>query len=175
MCCFAAMLLTFPGCTPMTMPILPGPDKEVQVTAEQHFINGDFETALLEFEQIFETALVPDDRVVALYGLACTQMILARTEAELITAINNLQRWDALKGSAPFIENHHLLVLALKQQGELIVKRQHDAVQNEEKKNRLIAYQKNKINQLANTMEVLKKQLEELEAIDETFQLKRKL
>jgi len=168
-------LLMLPGCAEMNLPSFPGPDKAVQITAEQHFINGDFTTALLEFEQIYETALVPDDRIVALYGLACTQMILARTEDELTTAINNLQRWDALKGSAPLIENHHLLVLALKQQAELINKRQLDAAQKEEQKNRLIANQKNKINQMAKTMEVLKKQLDELEAIDETFQLKRKL
>ena len=173
------LLLTFltllGGCASIQMSIRPGPDKNVQLTAEQHFLNGDFPAALLDFEQIYENALVPEDRVVALYGLACTQMMLAQTEAELATAIKNLQKWDAMKGSSPFIENHHLLVLALKRQAEIIHAKQLEAAENEGRKNRLIATQKNKISQMAATMETLKKQLEELETIDETIQQKRKL
>jgi hypothetical protein len=174
------LLVLISGCAKAPPPILPEPDEAGLLTAEQDFINGDFAAALLKFEKIYATAPVQNDRVVALYGIACTQMMLARTEAELATAIKTLQKWEALKGGAPFIENHHLLVLALKQQVEIISKRQIEAAQkeleeaqNEEKKNRLIANQKQKITQMANNVKMLQEQLKQLETIDETIQLKR--
>ena len=93
------------------------PEQHTHVLAEQLFMIGDYENALLEYEQIYETALSPEDKNHALYGLACTQMMLARNKEQLVEAIDNLQKWDANKGTAPFTENRHLLILALKQQG----------------------------------------------------------
>jgi hypothetical protein len=152
-------------------PIIPEATAEkTQSVAELHFINGNFESALLEYEQIFETSLSPEDRNLALYGLACTQMMLARSDEQLLEAISNLQRWDASKGSAPFVENRHLLVLALKQQGEFLKEKTEGQLKHEKQKNSVIAYQKKKISLMASTLVKLQKQLEELEAIDETFQ-----
>jgi hypothetical protein len=152
-------------------PIIPEATAEkTQSVAELHFINGNFESALLEYEQIFETSLSPEDRNLALYGLACTQMMLARSDEQLLEAISNLQRWDASKGSAPLVENRHLLVLALKQQGEFLKDKTEGQLQHEKQKNSVIAYQKKKISLMASTLTKLQKQLEELEAIDETFQ-----
>lgn len=150
------------------------PSVQFQKGAERLFINGDFENALLEFEQIYETALAPEDRNLALYGLACTQIILARSDSEFIEGIHNLQKWDATKGHAPFIENRHLLILALKQQAHLIEEKHKETAKREQRKNRLIANQKAKITQMASTVEKLQNQLKELEAIDENFQEKRK-
>ncbi len=144
--------------------------EQTQSVAELHFINGNFESALLEYEQIYETALSHEDRNLALYGLACTQMMLARSDGQLLEAINNLQRWDTNKGSAPFVENRHLLVLALKQQSEFLKEKTESQLQQEKQQNSVIAYQKKKISLMASTLIKLQKQLEELEAIDETFQ-----
>ena len=63
------------------------PQQEIETTqaaADILFINGDFENALLEYEQIYETALSHEDRNSALYGLACTQMMLANSDLQLI-------------------------------------------------------------------------------------------
>lgn len=145
-----------------------------QVTAETFFINGNFDDALLEFEQIYETAASHTDRNSALYGLACTQMILANSDLQLIEAIDNLLRWDANKGTALFIENRHLLTLALRQQSYLIQKKHVAMATREKRKNNVITYQRKKISQMANTLKNLQHQLEELEQIDEIYQEKRK-
>ena len=153
------------------------PQQEIETTqaaADILFINGDFENALLEYEQIYETALSHEDRNSALYGLACTQMMLANSDLQLIEAIDNLLRWDANKGRAPFTENRHLLTLALRQQSYLIQQKHVALTAREKRKNNVIAYQKKKISQMATTLHNLQSQLEELEEIDETYQEKRK-
>jgi hypothetical protein len=171
---FLFVCLLCSSCTNMAnlpSPIIPEATAEkTQSVAELNFINGNFESALLEYEQIFETSLSPEDRNLALYGLACTQMMLARSDEQLLEAISNLQRWDASKGSAPLVENRHLLVLALKQQGEFLKEKTEGQLKHEKQKNSVIAYQKKKISLMASTLTKLQKQLEELEAIDETFQ-----
>lgn len=110
----------------------------------------------------------------ALYGLACTQLMLATNDSQRIEAIRNLHKWDAEKGSAPFTENHHLLVLALKQQANLMQQKGKDAKQREINKNTLISSQKKQIAEMGSIVKNLQKQLEELEAIDEIFKGKRK-
>jgi hypothetical protein len=157
------------------------PEDNTQAFAEQLFINGDFERAILEFEQTYETAHSPEDKNQALYGLACTQMMLARTDEQLIESISNLQKWDANKGTAPFIENRLLLVLSLKQQGELIAKKNRAKIARETKNTSLIDDQKKTIDQMISTIKklqneniALQNQIEALEAIDENVQEKRK-
>jgi hypothetical protein len=152
-----------------------------QAFAEQLFLKGDYENATLEYEQIYETALSAEDRNQALYGLACTQMMLAHTEDQLVEAINNLQRWDANKGRAPFVENRHLLILALQQQKELIKERKNRLAERENQQNALIANQQIKIANMTATIEKqhnqidkLQTQISELEAIDKNVQEKRK-
>ena len=167
-------LLILSGCTTLQLPVVPQQSTIPQANAERLFINGDFDNALLEYEQIYETALSPEDKNIALYGLACSQMMLARSDEQLLEAIRNLQRWDANKGSAPFVENHHLLVLALKRQGELIQEKNLEQAQRETRKNTLIEQQRRKISQMATTLEKFQKQLTELEAMDEIIQEKRR-
>lgn len=153
------------------------PQEQVETTqgaADILFINGDFQNALLEYEQIYETALSHEDRNSALYGLACTQMMLANSDLQLIESIDNLLRWDANKGREPFTENRHLLTLALRQQSYLIQQKHVALTAREKRKNNVISYQKKKISQMATTLHNLQNQLEELEEIDETYQEKRK-
>jgi len=153
------------------------PQEQVETTqaaADILFINGDFENALLEYEQIYETALSHEDRNSALYGLACTQMMLANSDLQLIESIDNLLRWDANKARAPFTENRHLLTLALRQQSYLIQQKHVAMTAREKRKNNVIASQKKKISQMSSTLHNLQNQLEELEEIDETYQEKRR-
>lgn len=163
------------------MPPFPAPAEHTQAFAEQLFINGDFENAILEYEQIYDTALSPEDKNHALYGLACAQMMVARTADQLVEAIDNLQKWDANKGSAPFRENRHLLVLSLKQQGEFIEEKNRTQIERENLQKSLIADQQIKIakmtsttNNLQSQVEELRNQIKELEAIDENVQKQRK-
>lgn len=169
------------SCNVMHLTVLPGPAKHTQAHAEQLFINGDFENAILEYEQIYETALSSEDKNHALYGLACTQLMLAQTEEHLIEAIGNLQKWNANKGSAPFSENRHLLILSLKQQSELIEEKSREQVERESQQAALIDNQKKKISQMVATVIKLESQINELhnqlkalEALDENVQQKRK-
>jgi hypothetical protein len=169
------------SCTVLQMQAFPAPANHTQAFAEQLFINGDFENAILEYEQIYDTALSPEDKNNALYGLACTQMMLARTEEQLVEAISNLQKWDANKGTAPFTENRHLLLLSLKQQSGLILEKKTALVERENLQNSVIANQQIKISQMTSTIESLQSQIkklgnqiEELEAIDENVQKQRK-
>jgi hypothetical protein len=169
------------SCTVLQMQAFPAPANHTQAFAEQLFINGDFENAILEYEQIYDTALSPEDKNNALYGLACTQMMLARTEEQLVEAISNLQKWDANKGTAPFTENRHLLLLSLKQQSGLILEKKTALIERENLQNSLIANQQIKILQMTSTIESLQNQIkklgnqiEELEAIDENVQKQKK-
>lgn len=149
--------------------------------AEQFFLNGDYEKALLQYQQIYETALSAEERNHALYGLACTQMMLAHSEEQFIEGIGNLQKWDAGKGNAPFSENVQLLVLSLKQQSKRIEENNKDRLARETKQMVLIDEQKKKISEMTSTVEKLQTQIEELnnqiaalEAIDENVQEKQK-
>ena len=169
------------SCTVMQMQAFSLPAKHTQALAEQLFINGDFENALLEYEQIYDTALSPRDKNHALYGLACTQMMLARTADQLVEALSNLQKWDANKGTAPFTENRQLLLLSLKQQKGLIQEKNKAQRERENLRNSLIANQQIKISQMTSTIDNLQNQInklgtqiEELEAIDENVQKQRK-
>jgi hypothetical protein len=175
------LILLCSSCTALQIQNFHVPAKHTQAIAEQLFINGDFENAILQYEQIYETALSPEDRNHALYGLACTQMMLARSADQLVEAISNLQKWDANKGSAPFSENRHLLLLSLKQQSELIQEKHKALTEREHLQNSLIANQQIKISQMTSTIDnqqnQIKKlghQIEELEAIDENVQKQRK-
>jgi hypothetical protein len=165
----------------MQMQAFQEPATNTQAFAEQLFINGDFENALLEYEQIYDTALSPEDKNHALYGLACTQMMLARTSDQLVESISNLQKWNANKGTAPFTENRHLLLLSLKQQSELIDGKNKALIERENLQNSLIANQQIKISQMTSTIDELQNQIkkldnqiQELEAIDENVQKQRK-
>lgn len=178
----AVLLLSLTSsCALMQLTELPLPADHTHAFAEQLFINGDFENAILEYEQIYETALSPEDKNQALYGLACTQMMLARTTEQFVEAISNLQKWDANKGTAPLTENRHLLVLALKQQSDLLEGKKKALAERENQQNALIANQQLKISQMTSTIEQLttqlkklQSQIEELEAIDENVQKNRK-
>ncbi len=181
---FLAVLLLFlsTSCTEITPQNLPAPvDYHAQAFAEKLFINGDFQNALLQYEQIYETALSPQDKNHALYGLACTQMILARNADQLVEAIGNLQKWDADKGRAPFTENRRLLILALQQQSSLIKNKDKTLTESQNRQDSVIVDQQAKITQMTTTNEQLQfeikklqKQIEEIEAIDENVQSKRK-
>jgi hypothetical protein len=175
------LLLLCNSCKMLQLSTFPKPTAHTQAYAEQLFINGDFESALLEFEQIYDTALSLEDKNQALYGLACTQMMLARNDDQLIEAIGNLEKWDANKGSEPFWENRHLLMLSLKEQSEIIAEKSKARTIEENQKNALIANQQVKIAQMTSTAEQQQKQIEklqnqiaEIEAIDQNVQEKRK-
>ncbi|TKB27082.1 hypothetical protein FCL47_07845 [Desulfopila sp. IMCC35006] len=176
------LLFLSTSCTALQRKNFPVPvDHHPHALAEQLFLNGDFENALLQYEQIYETALSPEDKNHALYGLASTQMMLARNANQLIEAISNLQKWDAGKGTAPFTENRHLLILALKQQSTLIEEKSKTFTEHENLQNSVIANQQLKITQMTTANEQLqleikklRKQIEEIEAIDENVQSKRK-
>jgi len=169
------------SCTVWQLPEFISPANHTQAHAEQLFINGDFQNALLEYEHSYETALSPTEENQALYGLACTQMMLAENQSQLIEAIGNLQKWDANKGSAPFTENRHLLMLALQQQSGRMEQREKTLTDRDNQKNALIANQQLKISQLTANAEQLQSrinqlqtQIAELEAIDKNVQENRK-
>ncbi len=154
----------------------PEPPAYFQSDAELLFIKGEYEQALSEFQRIHEEAShTPEDRNQALYGLACTQIIMARTHRELADGIANLEKWDEEKGKTPFRENRRLLIFALKHQSDILDQRNQEQQQQDDRKDRLIANQKKEITKLVKTVERLQKQLEELEVIDEKFQEKRKI
>ncbi len=169
------------SCSRMQLSNFPIPTYDNQAYAEQLFINGEFEKAILEYEQTYKTARSPMDKNHALYGLACSQMMVARTDDQFIEAISNLQKWDANKGSEPVNENRHLLVLSLNQQRELMEQRNKEKKARETQQVTLIDDQKKKISQmmstvakLQNQIKSLENQIQALEAIDANVQEKRK-
>ena len=171
---FVAIALFCSSCAQPPQPTPPEPIRPTTSVAEAFFLNEDFANALLEYEHDYETALAPEDRNQALYGLACTQLLLARSDSRMAEAIGNLEKWDGEKGDTPLTENRHLLVVALKVQGERIQRKNQEQVHLAKLKNTVIANQRKKISQMATTVDNLQKQLEELEVIDETLQEKKK-
>ncbi len=163
------------GCHTLPITNLVQKDKKQTITkAEILFLNGNFKDAQDEYEKLLATASTAQEYQIALYGLACSQLIQATNDTELLKAIGNLQKWDALKGGEAFVENYHMLILALKQQGELIRKKNTIQALHDKNKNILIRSQKKKISQMATIVKKLQNQIEELEKIDQTFQEKRK-
>lgn len=146
----------------------------VRDAAEIFFINGDFAKALLEYEHISETALAPEDRIPALYGLACTQLMLASSDEQLAEAIATLEQWDAEKGKAALTENRRLLIMALKHHSKFMQDKILEQATSAKRKEILIAQQKEKITQMGAFVDNLQKQLDQLETIDENVQEKRK-
>ncbi len=176
--CFIAIALLCSSCAQPPPPPQPPPPEPVQLSpqsvGETLFLNEDYANALLEFEHDYETALAPEDQSQALYGLACTQLMLARSDSQLAEAIENLEKWDVEKGDAPNTENRRLLVTALKFQSELSQKKVHKQVLLAKQKNAVIANQRKMITEMASNVDNLQKQLENLEAIDETLQETKK-
>ena len=175
LCFFLFAIQLLGGCHSLPITDLVQKNESQDFTkAEILFLNGNFKEAQDEYEKLLAAASTAQDYQIALYGLACSQLIQARNDTELLKAIGNLQKWDALKGGEPFVENYHMLILALKQQGELI--RQKNTIQalHDKNKNILIRSQKKRIAQMANIVKKLQNQIEELEKIDQTFQEKRK-
>jgi hypothetical protein len=157
------------------------PARKSAALAEQLFLDGDFETALLEYQRMHDTSLSPEENNLALYGLACTRMIAADNEDRFIEAIDSLQKWHAAKGDAPLRENRLLLVLALQQQGKRIAEQDRKRTTRERAQSKLIVNQKDKISEMKSTVQKLQTQIEELhnqiaalEAIDENVLEKQK-
>lgn len=176
----AVILAVLLCCASCAEPPVPPPEPPAPVaaqlpdTAETLFMKGDFANALLEYEHISETALAPEDRIPALYGLACTQLMLARSDEQLAEAIATLEQWDSEKGSAAVTENRRLLIQALKHQGKMMQDKIQEQAAQAKRKETVIAQQKNKITEMGDFVKNLQKQLEELESIDEKVQEKRK-
>lgn len=168
------VLLSISGCTPLQLPLIPETASRTRNTAEISFLNGEFQKAMLEYKEIYETTSSIEEKNSALYGIACTEILLAENDDQLVEAITTLQRWNASKGSENFNENRNLLILALKQQSERIQSKKQQSVEYDKRQKGIINSQRNKISQMATTVKQLKKQLDELEAIDEIYQEKRK-
>lgn len=177
------MLSLLVGCAELDLPQLEEPTENSRMIAgaERLFINGNFEQALAEYERLSLNSLTPKEKNHALYGLACTRLMLAENAEELVVAIDDLQQWDIKKGRARFTENRHLLVMALQQQAALIHERHKILTENEiQKDNRIaeqkirIAEKKMKISQLSSQLKKLQTQLLELEKVEENVQEKRK-
>lgn len=173
---FLSLLSFFAGCAPLNLPPLEEPTENSRMiaAADRLFINGNFEEALVEYEQIFLKSLSTKDKNHALYGLACTRLMLAESDEELAQAIDELHVWDINKGRAHFTENRHLLVMALQQQATLIRQRHKIFSDKETQKDQRIAAQNKKISRLNSELKKLETQLLELEKIEENVQEKRK-
>jgi hypothetical protein len=173
---FMAISLLCSSCAQPPAPDLPEPEERPpsQSRGDELFLQENYADALIEFEHDYETALAPEDRNQALYGLASTQLVLANSDSQMTEAIDNLVKWDDEKGDIPLTENRHLLVTALKVQGQRILRIRQEQIHVAKQKNNVIANQRKKITQMASTVDNLQKQLEELEAIDETLQEKKK-
>jgi hypothetical protein len=128
----------------------------------------------VQFEHDYETALAEDDRQLALYGLSCTQLALATGDEQLVQAIANLEHWLEEHEKNPGDINPRLLVVAFKAQRERLHVKGQELSRLVKRKNGIITSQRKKITEMADTVDSLQKQLEELEAIDETLQEKRK-
>lgn len=128
----------------------------------------------MQFEHDYETALAEDDRQLALYGLSCTQLAQATGDEQLVQAIANLEHWVEEHEKNPGDINPRLLVVAFKAQGERLHVKGQELSRLVKRKNGIIASQRKKITEMADTVDNLQKQLEELEAIDETLQERRK-
>lgn len=179
----------FAGCAPLNLPPLEEPTENSRViaSADHLFINGNFEEALVKYEQLSIHNLSPKEKNHALYGLACARLMLAKSTEELIGALDDLHQWDIEKGSGRFTENRHLLVMALQHQATLI--RERDEILTAQKsqkdkqignlskqiadQNEQIAGQDKQISQLNSQLKKLQTQLLELEKIEENVQEKR--
>ena len=171
-----ATSILYSSCAQPPAALPPEPDERPisRSLGDEFFLNESFAEALLEYQHNYETALAPEDRSQGLYGLACTQLLLAYSDKQMTEAIGNLEKWDNEKGDSPLTENRHILVTALKIHSQRIVKIRREQALLAKQKNNTIANQLRKITQLANTVDNLQKQLEELEVIDETLQEKKK-
>lgn len=164
-------LISLSGCAPIQdFALIPDDDGEIQQKAERLFINGDLQNALLQYEHIRDTTLSNQQRTRALYGLACTQIILAESDDQLAEGILNLNRWSSEKGTDNVVENRHLLVLALMRQRERLLRQQQERRNKNKIQRRQISHQKKVISRLGETMTNLQNQLKELEALDEHYQ-----
>jgi hypothetical protein len=164
------------GCcrqTPPDPPMAP-PPATVTTYADQLFQQGNFAAALAEYREMADNSTQPEERLTGLFGLACTQMILAESEGQLLDAVSNLEKWAAEKPPVTPQDNRDMLVVAVKRQSELLQTLTKNIAKREKQKNQLIASQKKKIAQMATTVDNLQKQLEELEAIDQNYQERKK-
>lgn len=176
------LLLFLAGCAPLNLAPLEEPTENSRKieAAERLFINGNFQQALVEYQQLSHQNLSPREKNHVLYGIACVRLMLAANDEELVMAIDDLQQWDVNKGRGRFSENRHLLVMGLQQQADLLRERNTIQAKKDMQKNMLIddqkksiANQNEKISQLNSQVEKLQTQLLELEKVEENVQEKR--
>lgn len=141
---------------------------------EEFFLSEKYDNALDEYSSMYETALTPEDRSLALFGLACTQLTLAQSDKEVTEAITTFEKWQAENGASRPSVNSRMFVIALKTLAGRTHKINEENAQLLKKKNTIIANQKKKISRLGNTVDNIQKQLDQIEAIDATLQEKKK-
>ncbi|MGL1932127.1 MAG: hypothetical protein OCC45_10240 [Desulfotalea sp.] len=142
------LFTSLPGCS--VYPVVVFYDSEVQQLrdGEDQFELGNYKKAEKIFIEISKSEIKQQIKNTALYNLACTRIMIARTSSALIKAVQLFNEWKAVNQRLMYMENPDLAIAALKKQSKFI-KREQAITQEKEAQ-----------------IETLQHQISELEAID---------
>jgi len=101
-------------------------DKEIIKAGEDAFIRENYQLAATLFNKVIENSNNPRSRNTALYNLACTKLITAKSDSEFLEAAEMLAHWKPSKKIPMYYENPNLIIRALLNSTELFKDKEDD-------------------------------------------------
>jgi hypothetical protein len=158
---------------------LKGPPPDYEIAALKRAQGAFFSEDFAEAEQIFTDILANSDKGVykneALYGVACTRMMVAEDVERYKAAIRLLETWRLQGvGINEFGENPRMIIQALARSVTFLECEPEIKYVINKKNDELVKKQQDEIQKLYDTIGRLQHQISVLEAIDQETQEKRK-
>lgn len=150
------------------------PDTDNLERGEKAFFQEQYSTAAAIFSSVLERNTNSVVKNAALYNLACTKLITAKDETDIIKAVKMLDDWYPSEESNKHFENPLVLVKAFHQILNFNKKEHVKNINEIKKKGALVEKQGEKIIELEKLIKKLQHQILELENIDQETQEKRK-
>lgn len=160
-------LLVLNGCSVVQVVVSHDSNLEKLRDGEHQFSIGNYAIAEQIFIEVSKNTNKPQTRNIALYNLACTRIMLAEEEIDLLEALDTLSRWRKPGQQFLYEENPDLSVAAIKKQAAYL------SEQSEVKKQLAISFQ-SRLEKKEKELAELQRKLTALETIELELQQKKK-
>ncbi|MBF0112997.1 MAG: hypothetical protein HQK74_09730 [Desulfamplus sp.] len=94
--------------------------RQMLESGERAFMAGDYQLAESLFCQAVDESKNPWDKNRAIYNLACTKIITAQSDDEILEAMKILMQWKSSKSSPIYYENPEIIIHTLLQNNNLL-------------------------------------------------------
>lgn len=108
-----SLIINFTGCSGLKSINELHYDKRTMAEGEAAFMQGNYKLAEDMFRKVISNSKSPRNKNTALYGLACTKLMTAQSDAEFIEATEMLSHWKPSANIPMYYENPQLIIKAM--------------------------------------------------------------